>query len=173
MTSSEFSYAKALFRSCKNQEDYSAWIVYLAFLNELTMRSDFQRFYRETSISTEQKIIFILKLRSSITQIQKNFLRLLVNQDKLNNVSVILRAFKDYVFEASPVLDVVVKTAYYLDLPVLKKIEKFVKNRYKKDVNLIQSIEVIKGIEIYIGNDVLTYTADALIKRAVKILQAV
>jgi F-type H+-transporting ATPase subunit delta len=171
MRSSQFSYAKAIYQLCSDENDQKVWIIFLK--NIITINSDkvFKRWYYDPIIPFDKKQRVLLKFFENTSIEHKNFLKKVLKNKKLELIPDILKALDIIFFEKNSYLQALIKTSYFLSEKELEPIDSFLSKKFQKKIRFVQIIEPIVGLEIEIGNNRIYYTTNFLLDRITILLK--
>jgi F0F1-type ATP synthase delta subunit len=171
MSSSHFSYAKAIGHDCTTLNDQKKWLLFLENLVVMIGNKDFNRFYFDPQIALDNKIALILKVAEPDSLEKENFVKIIIKKQKTKQVKLILTALRAYFAEKNNMLNGTVLTSTPLTSEAINTLENFLEKQYKKSVFLTQKIGAVVGIKIQVENDEINYTATYLIQRLATLLK--
>lgn len=150
-------YAEALFELSKENDQVAerkeeAEII----LKEVQTNPDLSGFFRAVQISREEKKELISRCFASFTQETVNFLKLLVDKDRMYYLGPILEEFIEKANEDLGIETATVTSARKLDEEQMDRIRKALETKTGKQVHLINRIDerLIAGIKVTAGSTV-------------------
>lgn len=149
-------YARAAFEFAREHESVDKWLNMLMFIDGVVKNGDFQK------IMKSGNHILVTTVLTKITEnyLDKfgfNFVRILIENNRLEVAEDILREFIKIKNEYEKVLNVEVISAETLSAADSSKLLKYLKDKYQQTVKMSNTVnpEILGGVIIKTENDVL------------------
>ncbi|MCF7971664.1 MAG: F0F1 ATP synthase subunit delta [Methylococcaceae bacterium] len=151
-------YAVAVFKRAKETGNSQEWSDTLAFLSTAIQDTDLSAIINNPKVSEDR----LIQLMQAICQDQVkgegiNFLKLLIENSRLNLASQIAELFESYKAEDEGYVDVDVITAYALNKAEEQSFASSLKKKLNKEVNIHASVDssLIGGFLVRAGDSVI------------------
>ena len=159
-------YAEALFKACRT--DLVATAVWLDELAAIAANDQLLQFAHGPKVTAQQTFDVVTGVaKTSLPEKAKNFLRVLIDNSRLNalpEIAVQFRALKNAQPGSS---DAVVYSAFALDGAALAELAKTLELRFKRKLNVQVEIEpaLIGGVRVVVGDEVLDTSVKARLEQ--------
>ncbi|MFQ5938183.1 MAG: F0F1 ATP synthase subunit delta [Acidiferrobacterales bacterium] len=151
-------YAEAVFALAKDQTKLPKWSEMLRLLAEVAMDERVTDLVADPRVSEEQLTGLLLDIAGAyLNQDAKNFVRLLVDNDRVTLLPAIAAQFERLKADAEGVVEVEAIAAFALDAAQLKKISQAVRQKLGREVKLNATVDksLIGGVIIRAGDLVI------------------
>ena len=159
-------YAEALYKSAgKDLEGASAWLETLA---SIAADRQMLQFADNPKITNAQVFDVISGVaRSPLTEPAKNFLRAVIDNGRLSALPEIATQFRALKNSQSGMADAVVYSAFPIDAQALAGVSQALEKRFGRKLNLSveQQPELIGGIRVVVGDEVLDTSVKARLEQ--------
>jgi F-type H+-transporting ATPase subunit delta len=108
-------YATAAFNVASETGDYEAWLNVLLEFTRVLRMSSARTIFMSPAVPTSEKIAAVDNLLPNATPVVRNFLRILAERDRLNEVPGIADALRDLINDKRGIVTAEVTTAIPLD----------------------------------------------------------
>ncbi len=149
-------YAEALFKaSASDLKGAVAWVSELAAVAE---NSDLQQF-AENPKATDTEVFSVVTgvVKTALDDHAKNFLRLVIENGRLNALPEIALQFKRLVNARSGSSDATIFSAFPMDAAAVDQVAQTIEKRFARKLNFSVELqpELIGGIRVVVGDEVL------------------
>ena len=151
-------YAEAVFRLADAGGTLAAWSDTLRTLAQAAAHPDMQECMSKYDLTQAQ----LLELFGSLSPGEmsaeaKNFLRILIENDRLPALPQIFSLFEELKNEREGVVDAAISSAFELDAAQLASLVADLEKRFKRKINPQVSIdrELIGGVRVVVGDEVI------------------
>lgn len=151
-------YADAAFKRAQEGKALGSWLEALERFVAVVTDPSMKELVHDPKMRDEDIIALISGVAGEeVTQEQQNFLRLLVENDRLEVLPEILDLYVQKKNAAEGVLDADVASAFEIDAKTLAKLTKDLEARFgaKVNVNVRVDPELIGGVRITVGDEVI------------------
>jgi F-type H+-transporting ATPase subunit delta len=155
-------YAQAAFDEAQKLGELKAWSEMLAAASAAVGNEDLQSVIRSPKVNLEQLTGLMLALSADkASQMAKNFIKILVENNRLLVLPEICALFETLRAEAEKSLDVVVTSAYDLTDAQKQKVSTSLKNKMGREIKLTceTNKDLLGGIIIRAGDKVIDGSA--------------
>jgi F-type H+-transporting ATPase subunit delta len=154
-------YADAAFKLARGADALASWLEVLGRLAIIVVDVDMQAYVSNPNVSADQLTGLLLDVAGKLTDDQRNFVRVLVDNERLQVLPEIRNLFVVLKNEHEGVLEAQIASAFPLDDASLASITADLETRFKARINPIVTIdpELIGGVRIAIGDDVIDASA--------------
>jgi len=150
-------YADAAFGLARGAGALASWLEFLNRLAAITANAEIQAFFSSPNLSADQLAGLLQEMAGELTDEQRNFIRVLVDNERLyvlpeiRNLFVVLKNGHEGVLEARVV------SAFPLDDATLASLKADLEARFKAHIDAIVTVdpELIGGVRIAIGDEVI------------------
>lgn len=164
LSSIAYPYAKALFELVINKEadQLDKYVEDLALLKEAIINKEMISLLKNPSFSQEQKTSLLLSIVNKPHDVEVNFLKLLVQNARLEILPKVYDLFLDMVTQKRSQLTATIESAFELSDEHKNNIKQMLLKRFNKEViiNVIINPDLIGGVRIFIKDQII----DASIK---------
>ena len=157
-TSAARPYAKAAFDEAREQGAVDKWSALLAFLGQVVADPLMQRITRDPRISSERLAALVLDICGERAFAEaENFIRLVVNSERLLLAPEMARLFEEYRASTEGVAEIEVVSAYELDAEEERSITDAMQQRLGMRVDVSKRVDkaLIGGVVIRVGDHVI------------------
>ena len=155
-------YAQAAFEVAANLKDLKGWSSFLSTIAEAVCNDEVRAVVSSPRVSSKQ-IEGLMEglLSKDAAEQQKNFVRILADNQRLEVLPEIAALYENLRAEAEKTLDVVVDSAFELSSEQQDKIVKSLKARMGREIKLVCKVnkELLGGIVIRAGDKVIDGSA--------------
>ena len=150
-------YAEAAFKIAIEQQALPAWSDALARLSSVLQRPEAVALVINPSLSAAQISDVITDSAGQLSGEQKNFVRVLADNERLSVVNEITQHFSALRNDHEKVLNAHVSTAFALSEAQVAEIKTTLQTKYGKQVDITVALdpELIGGVSIRIGDEVM------------------
>ncbi|MDR1660917.1 MAG: F0F1 ATP synthase subunit delta [Azoarcus sp.] len=150
-------YADAAFALAKGTDALAAWSEALARLAAVVANVDMRACIANPGLSAEQITGLVLDVSGELTGEQRNFVRVLADNERLQVLPEIRDLFAALKNEHEGVLDARIVSAFPLDDASLNSLKAALEARFKARIDATVAIdpELIGGVRIAIGDEVI------------------
>lgn len=151
-------YAEAAFRLAQEHGTLSAWSDMLAFAGALAADGRVQERIADPNLSPAQlQALFFGLCGDRLDHMGKNFVTVLVDNDRLTLLPEIASMFEDLRAEAEGVLDARIVTAFPLTEDQVEGLVGRLEAKYRRKVSATVEVDnsLIGGVTLYVGDQVL------------------
>jgi len=151
-------YAEAVFKRAKETGSSQEWSESLAFLSTVMQDEELAEITNNPKVSEQQLVTLILDIcKDQVKNEGINFIKLLVENSRLNLAPQIAELFESYKAEDEGYVDVDVITAYALTKAEEKSFAVSLKKKLNKAVNIKASVDnsLIGGFLVKAGDSVI------------------
>jgi len=159
-------YAEALFKACRT--DLVATAVWLDELAAIAANDQLLQFAHGPKVTAQQILDVVTGVaKTSLTEKAKNFLRVLIDNSRLNALPEIAVQFRSLKNAQTGSSDAVVYSAFALDGAALAELAKTLELRFKRKLNVQVEIEpaLIGGVRVVVGDEVLDTSVKARLEQ--------
>lgn len=154
-------YAEAVFELAQSRQALTAWSEMLAFITAVAGDANMQRLASDPRVHRSRFLDFFLDVGGKNINVEgANFIRLLVENHRLNLLPEILEQFEARKTEAEARLEATVISAFPLAAAPLQSLREALKRKLGREVNLTIEVDktLLGGIVIRIGDRVIDGT---------------
>lgn len=151
-------YAEAVFRLAESDGTLAAWSETLHILAQVVAHADMQECLAKYDLSSGQlKDLFFSLSPQDLSPEARNFVALLIENDRLVLLPEIQAQFETLKNEREGVVDAQITTAFALDDAQLASLVADLEKRFKRRINPQVSIDsgLIGGVRVVIGDEVI------------------
>jgi len=150
-------YADAAFELARGAGALGPWSEVLDRLASVAADSDMQALFNDPKFSGEQLNKLMLEVAGDLNAEQQNFIRVLVDSERLQVLPEIRDLFVALKNEHEGVLEAKIASAFPLDDAALASLKADLEARFKTKLNVTVSIDpaLIGGVRIAIGDEVI------------------
>ncbi len=150
-------YADAAFELARGAGALGPWSEALDRLAAVAADSSMQACFKDPKISTEQLNTLMKEVSGDLTAEQQNFVRVLVENERLQVLPEIRDLFVALKNEHEGVLEAEIASAFPLDDAALAALKADLEARFKAAINVkvILAPELIGGVRIAVGDEVI------------------
>ncbi|MCL2876360.1 MAG: F0F1 ATP synthase subunit delta [Betaproteobacteria bacterium] len=150
-------YADAAFGLARGAGALASWSEILDRLAIITADADIQACISKPDLSADQLTGLLLDVAGELTDEQRNFIRVLVDNERLRVLPEIRNLFVVLKNEHEGVLDARIASAFPLDDVTLASLRADLETRFKARIDTTVTIdpELIGGVRISIGDEVI------------------
>lgn len=159
-------YAEALFKAAGSQAaDACAWLDELA---AIAAQEQLQAFAADPKVSAEQVFDVVTGvMKASLPDIGRNFLRTVIDNDRVAALPEIASQFRELVNEQRGVADATVESAFPIDEAQLADLKGVLEKRFGRQLRLQVQLnpELIGGVRVVVGDEVLDTSVKARLEQ--------
>ena len=151
-------YAEAVFRLAKQSNSLEQWSGMLKFAIAVEKDKTMRTYVQNPKLTAEQVgSLFLSVCGERLNTVARNFVKLLVENDRLTALPEIGEMFEKRRAEEEGVVDAEVFSAYALDDAQLKELVNVVETRFKRKINATVKVdpELIGGVKVVVGDKVI------------------
>ena len=151
-------YADAAFEQAKGHKALEAWQSSLERLAAIVSDASIQAVTRDPSLSDEQVYSLVTGVAGEgLSADQQNFVRILIENDRLQVLPEVRDLFIAKKNEHEGVLEAEITSAFPLDKAALAQLQKDLEAHFKARLNIEGRLdpELIGGVRIAVGDDVI------------------
>ncbi|MCL2590594.1 MAG: F0F1 ATP synthase subunit delta [Betaproteobacteria bacterium] len=150
-------YADAAFGLARGAGALASWLGFLNRLAVVTANAEIQACISDPDLPADQLAGLLLDVAGELTDEQRNFVRVLVNNERLRVLPEIRNLFGILKNEHEGVLEARVASAFPLDDATLASLKSDLETRFKARIDAIVTVdpELIGGVRIAIGDEVI------------------
>jgi F-type H+-transporting ATPase subunit delta len=151
-------YAEAVFRLADAGGTLAAWSDTLSTLAQAAAHPDMQECMSKYDLTHAQfQELFLSLTPAEMSAEAKNFVNVLIENDRLAALPVIFELFEDLKNEREGVVDAQITTAFDLGAEQLASLVADLEKRFKRKINPLVSIDrdLIGGVRVAIGDEVI------------------
>ena len=150
-------YADAAFKLARGAGALASWLEVLDRLAAITADADMQACISNPDLSADQLFGLLLDVAGKLTDEQRNFVRVLVDNERLQVLPEIRDLFAALKNGHEGVLDARIASAFPLDDATLASLKADLEARFKARIDATVTIdpELIGGVRIAIGDEVI------------------
>jgi F-type H+-transporting ATPase subunit delta len=150
-------YADAAFKLACETKALPSWLKVLDRLATVMADADMRACVSDPNASSDQLTRLLLDVSGELTDEQRNFVRVLVDNERLQVLAEIRDLFIVLKNEHEGVLEARIASAFPLDDATLTSLTADLETRFKARIDAIVTIdpELIGGVRIAIGDDVI------------------
>ena len=159
-------YAEALFKATAAQAaDASEWLDELA---AIAAQQQLQAFAADPKVRAEQVFDVITGvMKTSLPEIGRNFLRTVIDNDRVAVLPEIARQFRALVNAQRGVADATVESAFPIEAAQLADLQGVLEKRFGRQLRLHVQLrpELIGGVRVVVGDEVLDTSVKARLEQ--------
>lgn len=159
-------YAEALFKAAAAQAaDASEWLDELA---AIAGQERLQAFAADPKVRAEQVFDVITGvMKASLPEIGRNFLRTVIDNDRVAALPEIARQFRELVNAQRGVADATVESAFPIEAAQLADLQGVLEKRFGRQLRLQVQLrpELIGGVRVVVGDEVLDTSVKARLEQ--------
>ncbi|MFN3610735.1 F0F1 ATP synthase subunit delta [Tepidimonas sp.] len=159
-------YAEALFKAAAAQAaDASEWLDELA---AIAGQEQLQAFAADPKVRAEQVFDVITGvMKTSLPEIGRNFLRTVIDNDRVAALPEIARQFRELVNAQRGVADATVESAFPIETAQLADLQGVLEKRFGRQLRLQVQLrpELIGGVRVVVGDEVLDTSVKARLEQ--------
>ena len=150
-------YADAAFELARGAGALGPWSEALDRLASVAADSSMQACFKDPKISTDQLNTLVKEVSGDLTAEQQNFVRVLVENERLQVLPEIRDLFVALKNEHEGVLEAEIASAFPLDDATLASLKADLEARFKAAINVTVTLspELIGGVRIAVGDEVI------------------
>ena len=150
-------YAEAVFALADKGGDLARWSRTLATMAAVAANPDARRAVGDPNLSAEQVYGLFAAASGDLTGKEQNFLRVLIENDRLSALPEIAAIYEDLKNEREGVVEAVITTAFPLDKRQLEQLVQEIESRVKRKVQPQVNVdgELIGGVRMQVGDEVI------------------
>ena len=151
-------YAEAVFRLADAGGTLAAWSGTLRTLAQAAAHPDMQECMSKYDLTAAQlQVLFLSLAPGEMSAEAKNFVRLLIENDRLAALPEIYALFEALKNEREGVVDAQISSAFELDAAQLAGLVADLEKRFKRKINPQVSIDrdLIGGVRVVVGDEVI------------------
>ncbi|MDR2208289.1 MAG: F0F1 ATP synthase subunit delta [Azoarcus sp.] len=150
-------YADAAFKLARGADALASWLELLSRLAAIVADADMQACISDPEASADQLAGLLLDVAGELTDEQRNFVRVLVENGRLQVLPEIRNLFVVLKNEHEGVLEARIASAFPLDGATLASLTADLETRFKARIDAIVTIdpELIGGVRVAIGDEVI------------------
>ncbi|MFP5402789.1 MAG: F0F1 ATP synthase subunit delta [Gammaproteobacteria bacterium] len=150
-------YADAAFELARGAGALGPWSEALDRLATVAADPNMQACFKDPKLSADQRFTLIKEVSGDLTAEQQNFVRVLVDNERLLVLPEIRDLFVALKNEHEGVLEAEIASAFPLDDAALAALKADLEARFKAAINVTVSIdpELIGGVRIAVGDEVI------------------
>ena len=151
-------YAEAVFRLADGAASLPAWSGTLRTLAQVAAHSDMQECLAKYDLGAGQlRELFLSLCPADVSAEAKNFVNLLIENDRLALLPEIHAQFETLKNEREGVVDARISTAFELDAAQLASLVADLEKRFKRKINpqVCVERELIGGVRVVVGDEVI------------------
>jgi F-type H+-transporting ATPase subunit delta len=150
-------YADAAFELARGAGALGPWSEALDRLAAVAADSSMQACFKDPKISTDQLNTLVKEVSGDLTAEQQNFVRVLVENERLQVLPEIRDLFVALKNEHEGVLEAEIASAFPLDDAALAAMKADLEARFKAAINITVTLapELIGGVRIAVGDEVI------------------
>ena len=155
-------YATALFDLAEENKSVNDYYQALCIINEVILEEEIKKTFEHPSISLEdKKMILKESLENSIDELLLNFLYVLIDNNRLNDLGLIVEAYKELLNEYENNIEVNVYSKYSLTEEQRVDITKKLSFHYQKNIILHEYLDesLLGGIKITCDGKIIDTSA--------------
>ncbi len=159
-------YAEALFKASASDLDAAA--VWIEALNEIAKNPQLLQFADNPNVTAAQ----VFELMTGVAQValperSKNFLRMLIENGRLSALPEIAAQFRVMKNNRGGSSDAVVYSAFAIDSAALVELAATLEKRFARKLNVSVQLqpELIGGIQVVVGDEVLDFSVKARLEQ--------
>ncbi|OBS31529.1 ATP synthase F1 subunit delta [Tepidimonas fonticaldi] len=159
-------YAEALFKAAAAQAaDASEWLDELA---AIAGQEQLQAFAADPKVRAEQVFDVITGvMKAPLPEIGRNFLRTVIDNDRVPALPEIARQFRELVNAQRGVADATVESAFPIEAAQLADLQGVLEKRFGRQLRLQVQLrpELIGGVRVVVGDEVLDTSVKARLEQ--------
>lgn len=151
-------YAEAVFRLARQSDSFQQWSEVLKLASAITKDQTMQACMHNPKLTADQiGSLFLSVCGDKLNNAARNFVKLLVENGRLQALPKITEMFEQRRAEQEGVVEAQIYSAYPLDEQQRKDLVNIVENRFKRKVNTTIHIDpgLIGGAKIVVGDEVI------------------
>lgn len=150
-------YADAAFGLARGAGALASWLDFLDRLTAVTANAEVQACISDPNLSVDQLTGLLQDVAGKLTDEQRNFIRVLVDNERLRVLPEIRNLFVVLKNEHEGVLEAKVASAFPLDDATLTSLKADLEARFKARINAVVTVDpdLIGGVRIAIGDEVI------------------
>lgn len=150
-------YAEAAYQLAKQNNSLQGWVEMLSVAAGIVANEKVQAYIDNPKVAAKQKEDLFFSILGQINEASKNFIRLLLANDRLSVLPQIYELFKQLKSEQEGVLDAKVSSAFPLTDTQQKELVETLQARFKRKIQtqVVIDKELIGGIKVEIGDEVI------------------
>lgn len=155
-------YAQAAFEEAQKQADLKGWSAALTSLAEAIVHPEVREVVTSPRVATSKVESLMEGLLGSQAKVQqRNFVKVLVDNQRLLLLPEIVAIFESLRAEAEKTVNVVVESAFDLSAEQQEKISRSLKSRMGREIKLVCKVnkELLGGVVIRAGDKVIDGSA--------------
>lgn len=167
-------YAAAVFKQAKDSKSTGTWSEELALLNAIVTNDDMTKLVNNPKIEKAKLAEFIIGLTDSkLSKEGINFLKLLIQNNRLSLLPDIVRLYEQEKADAEGYLEVEVLTAFPFTKESNQKFNKTLVKAFKKDIHMKVTVDksLIGGVVVRAGDKVIDGSIKGQLQQLQKALQ--
>jgi F-type H+-transporting ATPase subunit delta len=165
-------YAKAVFDHALTNNSNKEWLSFFSGIEKVFGNKDLLRFIRSPKLNSQTKFDFLMDLivkalGSKLSNPQENFMRLIVDNDRVEVLSEIALSFRDMISSSGKSRQFKVISAYALSVDEQKGLVKTLSDKFDCDAHLEVEVQVglIGGVIIKDGDRIIDGSVNAQLEK--------
>ena len=150
-------YAEALFKIAQN-EDLTQWSAIVSQMAEIGSNSEVKALAKNPKLSNEQIVdIFLSLLKIPISNEMKNFIEVLVENDRVSLLGEIGSQFHELKNASEGISEAYLVSAFPMSDAQIRELLKVLEKRFGRKLDLVVSVDssLIGGVYVAVGDEVL------------------
>tara|TARA_S200000501_G_C20840854_1_gene751527 strand:+ start:1796 stop:2329 length:534 start_codon:yes stop_codon:yes gene_type:complete len=167
-------YAEAVFKTAK-EENLNNWLDFLTELENLVLVPEFKNLIRNPKFSKDkQEEILINVINDNLGLEKKNFINLVVKNNRLSLVNEIKKQFQNLKNDFEGIFLAEIYSAFEMSEEDIKDFLTTVEKKFNRKLNFVFKVDksLIGGVKIVIGDEVLDYSVSHRLRLMQKALLA-
>ena len=169
-------YAKAAFEFAQVQGELAQWRVFLQYCAQFAEQTELQQYWLNPRVSREQAAQILLDLvqlalteESRLPETQQNFIRLLAENRRLSQLTIVASLFNELCASEQQLINVEVVSAHSLSQAQQDELREKLKHRWRCDIALHCRINesLLAGMIIRTNDTVIDGSARGKLQRMV------
>lgn len=150
-------YAEAVFALADKGGDLAKWSRTLATMAAVSANPEVRRAIGDPNLSSEQVYGLFAAASGTLATEEQNFLRVLIENDRLAALPEIAAIYEDLKNEREGVVEAVITTAFPLDKQQLAALVGEIESRFKRKVQPQVNVDasLIGGVRMQVGDEVI------------------
>ena len=150
-------YAEAVFALADKGRDLARWSRTLATMAAVSANPDVRRAVGDPNFSADQVYGLFAAASGDLAGEEQNFLRVLIENDRLSALPEIAAIYEDLKNEREGVVEALITTAFPLDKSQLDALVQEIEARFKRKVQPQVSVDaaLIGGVRMQVGDEVI------------------
>jgi F-type H+-transporting ATPase subunit delta len=165
-------YAKAIFEHALVNNSNKEWLSFFDGIEKVFSNTDLLRFIRSPKLNTQAKFDFLIDLivkvlGNKLSKPQENFMRLIIDNDRVEVLSEISLSFRDMILSSGKSRQFKVLSAYDLSADEQKGLIKILSDKFDCDAHLEIDVQadLIGGVIIKDGDRIIDGSVNAQLEK--------